>query len=154
MVNEDVSAVVQEVVGRHGKERDSLIPILNEINHELGYLPTEAIAEIGKSLKLPKSQVFSVATFYSMLSTEQRGRHVVKFCENAPCHVVGGREVWNRLLDELQVEQGGTSKNGKWTLETTSCIGLCSVAPVVIIDDDVYGNVTPDQLPKILARYL
>ncbi len=154
MVNEDVSAVVQEVVERHGKERDSLIPILNEINHELGYLPSEAIAEIGKSLRLPKSQVFSVATFYSMLSTEPHGRHVVKFCENAPCHVVGGREVWNRLLDELQVEPGKTSKNGKWTLETTSCIGLCSVAPVVIIDDDVYGNVTPDQLPKILARYL
>jgi NADH:ubiquinone oxidoreductase subunit E len=88
-----------------------------------------------------------------MLSTKPRGRHVIQFCESAPCHVVGGREVWRTLLDETQVQPGETSKDGRWTLLTTSCLGVCAVGPVVVIDGDIYGNVDAAQLPLILARY-
>jgi len=132
---------------------DELIPILNDVNKELGYLPGEALKQISKHLHVPRSQLFAVSSFYQMLSTKPRGRHVIQFCESAPCHVVGGREVWKKLREELKLEANETSPDGKWTLATTSCLGLCSVGPVIIIDDDVYGNLTPDQIPGILARY-
>jgi NADH-quinone oxidoreductase subunit E len=144
---------VKSVVERHGAARDELIPILNEINRTVGYLPAEALDEVSQLLRVPKSQLFSVATFYRMLSTKPRGKHVIQFCESAPCHVVGGREVWQELQNNLGLHSGETSADGKWTLETTSCLGVCGVGPVLVVDDDIYGNVTPAQLPEILAKY-
>jgi len=150
---QDVASVVQEVVKRHGATAEALIPILAEVNQTLGYLPAEALAEVSSGLKVPKSRLFSVASFYHMLSTKPRGRHVIQFCESAPCHVVGGREVWQTLQDELQLASGETSADGKWTLVTTSCLGICGVGPVIMVDDDIYGNVGPDRVADILARY-
>jgi len=150
-------AKVLEAVGaaidRHGTSRDELIPILNQVNQTLGYLPAEALTEISKRLKEPKSSLLGVASFYHMLSTKPRGRHVIQFCESAPCHVVGGREVWQSLQDEIKLENEETSQDGKWTLITTSCLGICGVGPVIIIDEDVYGNVDAKKVPEILARY-
>lgn len=149
----NVRSVVQGAITQHGTSAEALVPILSEINHELGYLPSEALEELGRLLRLPKSRLLSVASFYEMLSTKPRGRHVIQFCESAPCHVVGGREVWHVLRDELGLESGETSEDGKWTLLTSSCLGICGVGPVVIIDDDIHGNVAPEHVPEILARY-
>jgi NADH:ubiquinone oxidoreductase subunit E len=88
-----------------------------------------------------------------MLSTKPRGKHVIQFCESAPCHVVGGREVWQALKEAVNLDEDETSPDGKWSLITTSCLGLCGVGPVIVIDDDAYGNVTPDQIKDILAKY-
>jgi NADH-quinone oxidoreductase subunit E len=150
---ESVIKAVQTAVGQHGATREELIPILNQVNQELGYLPAEAMDEISQMLRVPKSQLFSVASFYQMLSTKPRGRHVIQFCESAPCHVVGGRKVWQTLLESLGVKAGETTPDGKWTLVTVSCLGICGVGPVMMVDEDVFGNVTPDQIPQILARY-
>jgi NADH:ubiquinone oxidoreductase subunit E len=149
----NVSSVVQGAITQHGTSAEALVPILSEINQELGYLPSEALKELGQLLRLPKSHLLSVASFYEMLSTKPRGRHIIQFCESAPCHVVGGREVWQMLQDELALESGETSDDGKWTLLTPSCLGICGVGPVLIIDDDIYGNVVPERVPDILARY-
>ncbi len=152
--HQQVRTVVQQVVERCGATHDELIPILNEVNRELGYLPAEALEEISHLLKVPKSQLFSVASFYRMLSIKPRGAHVVQFCESAPCHVVGGREVWRELQDQLHLNSGETSQDGNWTLVTTSCLGVCGVGPVIMVDEDIFGNVTPDQVKDILARYM
>lgn len=144
---------VRAAVKRHGASREELIPILTDINKSVGFLPAEALEEISRLIHVPKSQLFSVATFYRMLSTKKMGRHVVQFCESAPCHVVGGRQVWEALQSELGLEPGETSADDKWTLVTVSCLGVCGVGPVVVIDEDLYGSVTPDQIPDILARY-
>ena len=159
-IEHDVSEIVQEAIEKHGAKRDALIPILSEINHILGYIPAEAFQEIQKQLQnqeeqvyVSKSQLFGLASFYDMLSTKPRGRHVIKFCENAPCHVVGGKAVWDSLCETLNLKNSETTSDKKWTLVTTSCLGLCSVSPVVLIDDDMYGNVTPNQIDDILARY-
>ena len=148
-----IKSAVDQAIEQYGKSRDELIPILNEINRTLGYLPKEALEEVSRQLKAPKSQLFSAATFYHMLSVEPRGRHVIQFCESAPCHVVGGREVWQALKDELNLASGETSADGKWTLVTTSCLGACGVGPLLIVDEDMYGNVQPGQVKDILARY-
>ncbi len=149
----EVKKVVNEVIKRLGATPDEIIPILNAVNRQVGYLPNEALEEISRQLQVPKSQLFSVATFYSMLSTKPRGKHVIQFCESAPCHVVGGREVWEALKAELKIDEDQTTPDGKWTLITTSCLGVCGIGPVIVIDDDIFGNVTPDQVPGILARY-
>lgn len=146
-------AAVKTAVERYGAHREELIPILSDVNRSVGYLPTDALVEIGRQLKVPISQVFAVATFYHMLSTEKLGLHVVQFCESAPCHVVGGRQVYQALKEALQLEPGETSPDGKWTLVTVSCLGVCGVGPVIVIDEEIYGNVTPAQVTEILARY-
>jgi NADH:ubiquinone oxidoreductase subunit E len=148
-----VVKAVQDAVAKYGATQDELIPILNEINREVGYLPSEALDEVSRLLRVPKSHLFSVASFYRMLSTKPRGKHVVQFCESAPCHVAGGREVWQAVKDALKIEEDQTTPDGKWTLTTTSCLGVCGVGPVMMIDDDVFGNVTPEQVPSILAKY-
>jgi len=153
VLKESLSELVKNVVEKHGASRAELIPILNEINRKMGYLPSYALEEVARLTQIPKSQVFSVATFYQMLSTDEMGEHVIRFCESAPCHVVGGRQVWQRLQEELHLQPGQTSPDRKWTLVTVSCLGVCGVGPVLIVDDDVYGNVTPDMIPEILARY-
>jgi NADH:ubiquinone oxidoreductase subunit E len=156
----EITAIVQAAIEKHGSRSDALIPILSEINAKLGYISREAFREVRKQLQDPaeqvyivESQLYGLASFYDMLSTKPRGEHVIKFCENAPCHVSGGKAVWDALREQLKLNKGETTPDSKWTLVTTSCLGLCSVGPVLLIDDDMYGNVTPEQIPDILGRY-
>ncbi|MBA4375015.1 MAG: NADH-quinone oxidoreductase subunit NuoE [Anaerolinea sp.] len=148
-----VLEAVRTAVDRYGATRDELIPILNDVNREIGYLPGEALDEISRLLRVPKSHLFSVASFYRMLSTKPRGKHVIQFCESAPCHVAGGREVWMAVKEALKIDEDETTPDGNWTLVTTSCLGVCGVGPVMMIDDDIFGNVDAKQVPSILARY-
>lgn len=156
----DLRAIVTAAVARHGSGADSFIPILLEINREYSYIPAEAIRMTREELHQPdehslvsKGQLYGLASFYHMLSTEKTGRHVVQFCESAPCHVQGGRELWKAVRQELDLEAGQTDAEGRFTLRTVSCLGICGVGPVLLIDEDFYGNVTPEQLPGIFARY-
>ncbi len=148
-----VTETVQSALDYYGHKQEELIPILAKVNRDLGYLPAEALEEISTTLRVPPSRVKSVASFYHMLSTKPLGRHVIKFCENAPCHVAGGREVFTALQEATHLGAGETSEDGKWTLLTTSCLGLCAVGPVMMVDGDVYGNLTADKIPEILGRY-
>jgi NADH:ubiquinone oxidoreductase subunit E len=150
---QDVRQLVRTLVTEKGHEKAELIPILHDINSALGYISDEAIEELSERMNIPSSHIYSVATFYRMLSTEPRGRHVIQFCESAPCHVSGGRLVWQKLQQELGLSNGETSEDEKWTLLTTSCLGVCGVGPVLVVDHDIYGNVTPEQIPGILGNY-
>jgi NADH:ubiquinone oxidoreductase subunit E len=156
----DIIRVVEKAIEEHGATREAVVPILSEINRAFGYIPVDALPEIRRRIHEPEEGVFlsdsylySVASFYQMLSLRPLGKHVVRFCESTPCHVVGGRLVVKALQDALGIEPGETSADKKWSLLMTSCLGICSVGPVFQVDDDVYGNVTPEQVPEILARY-
>lgn len=144
---------VRAVVEEKGNSRAELIAVLQAITNKLGYISQTAIKELSSLMNLPTKEIQSVATFYRMLSTQPRGRHVIQFCESAPCHVVGGREVWLALKQVLNLEPGQTSSDNKWTLLTTSCLGVCGIGPVIMVDTDIYGNVQPDQIKHILSRY-
>jgi NADH:ubiquinone oxidoreductase subunit E len=150
---QDVRKIVRGLVQEYGDKKEELIPILQEIDQRQGYISDDAIEELSERMNLPSSHIYSVATFYRMLSTERHGRHVIQFCESAPCHVAGGRQVWQKLQIELGLKKGETSSDEKWTLLTTSCLGLCGVGPVMVIDNDIYGNVTPEQVSGILSNY-
>jgi NADH-quinone oxidoreductase subunit E len=156
----DVANVVQEAVEKHGATRDALIPILSDVNRAFGYIPEQALAEIRRVVHAPEqglfladSHIFAITSFYELLSTQPVGKHVVRFCESAPCHVQGGRQVIKALQQELNLSPGETSPDKKWTLMMTSCLGVCGVGPVILVDEDIYGNVTPDRIQAILARY-
>ena len=144
---------VQKIVKRIGATRADLISVLQAITNEFGFISQTAMEELSALMNLPTKEIYSVATFYRMLSTQPRGRHVVQFCESAPCHVVGGREVIATLKKALALEPGQTSPHKKWTLLSTSCLGVCGMGPVILIDTDLYGNVTPEQVKEILSRY-
>ncbi len=156
----ELTELVERAVREHGASRDAIIPILSEINRALGYIPAAALPEIRRRIQAPDegafvadSQMYSAASFYQMFSLRPTGTHIVRFCESAPCHVEGGRQVIRALEDELGLRPGETSADRKWSLFTTSCLGVCSVGPVFLVDDDVYGNVTPEKVRGILARY-
>ena len=155
-----IESVVEQAIQKHGVHTDAMIPILLEVNQKLGYIPVQALSEVRKRLHMPSegmfvydSRLYSIASFYHMLSTKPLGEHVVLFCESAPCHVVGGREVWTKLRETLNLKNGETTPDGKWSLVTTSCLGACGVGPVIVVDEDMYGNVTPEQVEQILSRY-
>ncbi len=156
----DLIELVENAVREHGDTRDAIIPILSEINRTLGYIPSAALSEIRRRIQAPEDGVFladshlySAASFYQMFSLKPTGMHVVRFCESAPCHVIGGQAVFDALQQAMGLKPGETSPDGKWSLFTTSCIGICSVGPVLLVDDDVHGNVTPEKVPEILSRY-
>ncbi len=144
---------VRDTISQIGSTRADLIPILQTITNKFGYISQVAIREVAALLKLPTKEISSVATFYRMLSTEPRGKHLIQFCESAPCHVVGGRQVLHKLKEILDLEPGQSSADNKWTLITTSCLGVCGIGPVILIDTDLYGNVQPEQVKNILSRY-
>lgn len=156
----EIAAVVEQAVQKHGATQDAVIPILSEINHALGYVPAAALPEIRRHINfqehgvfLADSHLYSAVSFYELLSLKPLGRHIIRFCESAPCHVMGGREVFQALQEELGLKPGETSQDKKWSLLTTSCVGVCGVGPVFFVDDDLYGNVTPERVPEILAKY-
>jgi NADH-quinone oxidoreductase subunit E len=156
----ELDEIVQQAVEHQGTQRASVIPILSEINESFGYIPVEALGKIRRLINAPEeglfladSHLYATASFYSMFSLKPLGKHIIRFCESAPCHVVGAREVIEAIQNHLGIQVGETTEDKQWTLLTTSCIGVCSVGPVFVVDDEIYGNVTPERVPAILAKY-
>jgi NADH:ubiquinone oxidoreductase subunit E len=156
----DLDEVVKLAVQRHGASREAVISILGEVNQAFGYIPTEALGIIRRSINSPEqglfladSHIYAIASFYQMFSLQPKGKHVIRFCESAPCHVVGAREVLEAIQEQLGIQIGETTKDGQWSLLPTSCLGICAVGPVFLIDEDLYGNLTAENAAGILAKY-
>ncbi len=141
------------IIDRHGRDPGKLLPILQETQRAYGYLSEQAMQQVAEALGIPLSKVFGVATFYSLFATAPKGRHVVRLCESAPCHLRGAEEICAALEEELGVAPGQTTADGLFTLEYTSCLGVCGVAPAIMIDDVVYGNLTAAKAREIIADY-
>jgi NADH:ubiquinone oxidoreductase subunit E len=160
VTEETLNSVIQAAVDQHGNERDAIIPILQGVNQAFGYIPGEALGKIRRLINAPQdglfladSHLYAIASFYQMFSLKPTGKHIIRFCESAPCHVVGGRQVIQALQEWLKIKPGETTPDNRWTLLQTSCLGLCAVGPVFMVDDDIYGNVTPEHVPAILFKY-
>jgi NADH:ubiquinone oxidoreductase subunit E len=146
-------STIKEIVVRHGRSKQDLIAILHDVQRVFGYLPESALIQVASNLDVPLSKVYGVATFYTLFSTKPMGEHVIRVCENAPCHLLGANSLIDVLEKELGIPMGGTTSCGTFTLKHTSCLGVCGVAPAIMIDDEVYGNLTPDEIPVILKKY-
>jgi NADH-quinone oxidoreductase subunit E len=130
-----------------------LIPLLQEIQEAYNYLPRSVLDLMVRETGIPASRVHGVITFYAQFSTTPRGRHTVRCCQGTACHVKGSERISERIREELEVEDGETTEDMRFTFENVACLGTCFLAPVMMVDDDYYGNLTSDRVPEILKKY-
>jgi len=142
----------EEILAKYQPNTDNLLAILHDLQNDSGenYLGKEDLQAAADFLNLPYSMVHGVATFYTMYSLKPRGRHLVRICQSPPCHLMGSTKVSLELMKQLGVHFGETTADGQFTLEMTSCLGVCGVAPAMMVDGDVYGNLTPERIKEIL----
>ncbi|NLX87929.1 MAG: NADH-quinone oxidoreductase subunit NuoE [Syntrophomonadaceae bacterium] len=141
------------IIAKYKDVPGGIIEAFHAVQREFSYLPEEVIVEAAKIFNMPVAEAYGVATFYSYLSVEPRGKNVIRICESAPCHVAGAAEVVEALERELGIMMGETTADGKFTLEYTECVGQCQATPVITINGKPYAGVTPAQIPAILAEY-
>lgn len=134
-------------------ERDSLIPILQEVQDHTGYLSRDAVRQIGTQLGLPESKIYGVATFYNQFRFTPLGKHHIQICRGTACHVKGSATVLDAMEKELGIEAGQTSRDGQFSIEVVACIGACGLAPVIAINGEFHAKVTTDQIGGLLAEY-
>lgn len=151
---EEILATVREIVEPWRGRKGALIPLLQETQRVFGYLPSEAMEALSEETCLPLAEIYGVATFYAQFHLEPRGRHVIRVCRGTACHVRGSLKLLERLRETLGVAEGGTTEDGRFTLEPVACLGACGLAPVMTIGDQTFGRVAPEKLPEILAAFL
>jgi len=134
-------------------ENGGLLEALRLVQEHEGYLSEQSIKQISEHFHLPQAQVYETGTFYSYLHLEPVGQHVIRVCESAPCHVAGAAKIVAELERLLDVKMGDTTKNGRFTLKFTQCVGQCQGSPTITIDGEPYTELTPEKLPPILAAY-
>lgn len=144
---------VKAIIEENKNTKGGLIPILHEIQELYGYLPEEALKNVSEGINIPLTEIYGVASFYHFFSLEPKGKHIIRVCLGTACYVKGSQRIIDRLAQELNVEIGKTTADGEFTLEATRCLGACGLAPVMTIDDKVYGRVTLDDIRRILDEY-
>ncbi len=140
-------------LARLSRGRDGLIPALHKAQEIFGFLPPDVQQHIADALGLPVSEVLGVVTFYHYFTMQPRGRHTVNVCLGTACYVRGAKKVLEALCEELGVKVGETTPDRRFSLTVQRCFGACGLAPVVMINEDVHGRVTPKKIPAILAKY-
>ena len=144
---------IDRIVANYRGNRWSLISLLQEIQQVLGYIPPEAIPRIASGLDLFPSQVQGVITFYSQLYTAPRGENIVRVCRGTACHVRGGKTILKLVKQHLSIEEGETTPDLDYTLETVACIGCCALAPNIVINSNIYGHMNPKKISSLLGHY-
>ncbi|MDY7018918.1 MAG: NADH-quinone oxidoreductase subunit NuoE [Chloroflexota bacterium] len=153
IAKEQTSQRIADVLNSHKKGKGRLIPLLQEVQTELGYLPREAMQEIASFLEIPAVEVWGVATFYNQFRFVPLGKHHVKVCMGTACHLSGGKLILEALERELDIKVGETGEDGNFSLERVACIGCCMLAPVVVIGEQIYPKITPFKVEEILIPY-
>jgi iron-hydrogenase subunit gamma len=149
-----LTAEIEPILENHpNAKRDSLIPILQEVQEIHGYISREAVIGIGRHLGLPTSKIYGVATFYNQFRFEPLGKYHVQVCRGTACHVKGSADVLDAITRELKIIPGQTSRNGLFSLEVVACIGACGLAPVISINGEFYAGVTTEKVSHILETY-
>ncbi len=135
------------------KNEKQMLELLQEAQSKTGFISKEAMTKIAETLNVSKSDVYGVATFYSFLSIKPQGRNIIRICQSLPCHLKDGQAVIDCIAKELGIKPGETTADKKFTFTLTNCIGACDVAPAMLINDDVHGNLTPEKIARILKSY-
>lgn len=135
------------------KKREDLLMLLKRAQAEHRHIPRAFIAEAAESLDIPENQVFGVASFYAFLSVEPLGRHVIRVCRNLPCYLKHAQMIVDSVQKEIGITPGETTTDNRFSLELVSCIGACDIAPAMLVNHDVHGNLTPNRISEILKGY-
>ncbi|NLO13766.1 MAG: NADH-quinone oxidoreductase subunit NuoE [Clostridiales bacterium] len=152
-VTQDKYAQLQQVIDEYKDQQGPLMPVMQAAQEIFGCLPQDVQEKIADGLNITLSDVYGVATFYSQFALAPKGTHVINVCMGTACYVKGAQAVLDKLSESLGVKPGGTTADGKFTLQATRCIGACGLAPVIMVDEDVHGRLSPEDVPAILAKY-
>lgn len=147
------ASVIADIIERYDCDSRNLIPLLHDLQDELGYLSSEIMETVADRLGINVGRVHGVATFYTLFYTKPAGKYIVRLCDSPPCHIEGSRNIRGALIEALGIQPGQTTDDSIFTFEVVSCMGLCGVAPAIMVNDDVYGNLTPEQIPGIVDKY-
>lgn len=143
-------AVIDSIIDRHNSDVEVLVSILQDIQTECSYLPADALRRVAERLQVPLIQVYSVATFFKAFSLVPRGRRSIQVCLGTACHVRGAQAILEEIERDLNVRAGSTTDDGEFTLETVNCLGACALGPIIMIDDEYHGQMTPAKVREIL----
>ena len=149
-VENKIRQEVNEIMRPYKQEKDNLIQILNDIQEKYGYIPKVAQEEVSKYLKVPMAEIYGVITFYARFTLEPKGKYNISVCLGTACFVKGSQAILDRLKERLNLEKGKTSEDGKFSIDTTRCVGACGIAPVFTVNDEVYGHATVKKLDQVL----
>lgn len=153
--DETIDLSMAEKILNHYKDVDGcLIPVLQKIQNEYGFLQEPVINLVSERLKVSTSEIIGVATFYSQFHLKPRGKHIIKVCCGTACHVKKAKGLSAKIIDKLKINANETTKDRMFTFEEVSCLGACGIAPVVVVDKDVHGILSPDKLEEILNSYV
>ena len=144
---------LEAIIDKHRGEIWALIPLLQDIQETLGYIPEESIEPIAEALNLFPSQVQGVISFYAGLSLKPKGKYVIRICRGTACHVKGGRSILRFMKKEVELDEGETSPDYQFTLETVACLGACFLAPAMMVNRAYFGKLSPPKVTSILAEY-
>jgi NADH-quinone oxidoreductase E subunit len=148
----EVGPVIEGMKKKFAASSDQLIPMLQHLQNEVGYLPNQGLSAIADYLKVPASHVYGVATFYAQFRFKPLGKNRITVCRGTACHVRGSQRLVEELERELKIKAGDTTPDLKFSLQTVACLGSCALAPVVVINDKVYGKMTAKAVKKIISR--
>lgn len=152
-ISDEMLDRIDEVITIRKSTPGAVITVLRECQDIVGYLPMELIDYISEGLTISRSEVFGIATFYSLFSLEPKGRHTIKCCLGTACYVKGIKEIMVRVTNEYQLSEGQTTTDRRFSLEAVRCLGACGLAPVVVVDSDTHGAVSSDKILDILEKY-
>ncbi len=141
---------INEILIQYKVDKENLIPILNDIQVKYGYIPKIAQLEISNYLNVPMAEIYGVITFYSRFTLEPKGKYNISVCLGTACFVKGSQAILDRLKDRLKIEEGKTTSDGKYSIDTTRCVGACGIAPVFTVNNEVYGHATVKKLDEVL----
>ena len=146
-------AELLKVIAEKKDDRGALMPILQKAQDIYGYLPSEVQTIISNEMNIPLEKIYGVVTFYSQFSLNPKGKYQISVCLGTACYVKGSGDIYNKLQEKLGIEGGGCTPDGKFSLEACRCIGACGLAPVITVNDEVYGRLTVDDVDDILKKY-
>ena len=149
----DIQQQLEKTFSGYVGRREELIPLLQDIQEGLGYIPREAMQQVAMFLNIPASSVFGVLTFYTQFYLTPQGKHRIRVCQGTACHVRGGPEIVRAIRKKLGIGPGETTTDRRFTLERVACLGSCALAPAMVVNETVYGKLTPEQALEILEEY-
>lgn len=152
-ITEEMWPQIDKIIQENRPVAGSIIATLRQCQNVVGYLPVELLDYIATGLNLSRSEVYGVASFYSLFSMEPKGRHTIKLCLGTACYVKGIKEVMSRIENQFNLKEGGTSEDRRFSLEGVRCLGACGLAPVMVIDEDTHGDVSSDKVIDIIENY-
>ena len=149
----EMEAKLHELIAKYKGTKGAIMPVLQQAQEIYGYLPAEVMDIIAKGLDVPMEEIYGVASFYSQFSLNPKGDVTIAVCLGTACYVKGSGDLINKISEIIGIESGETSADGKWSLDATRCIGACGLAPVLTVNDEVYGRLVVDDIPGIIKKY-